>query len=48
MATYDREEDGIDHDFKFSVYKVNYRGQNIEFKCKLTQGEILYTMRLLK
>lgn len=42
-----RIEDGIDHDYPFSVYTVEYQGQTIEFKCKLTTGEILYTMRFI-
>ena len=47
QATNRRIEDGIDHDFQFSVYTVEYQGQTIECKCKLTAGEILYTMRIL-
>lgn len=43
-----RVEDGIDHDYQFSVYTVEYQGQTIEFKCKLTSGEILYTMRFIQ
>ena len=46
-ATRIRVEDGIDHDYQFSVYRVTYQGQTIEFKCKLTNAEILYTMRAL-
>ena len=46
-ATRIRVEDGIDHDFQFSVYFVEYQGQRIECKCKLTSDEILYTMRII-
>lgn len=47
LATLDRIEAGVDHAFQFSVYKVSYQGQTIECKCKMTTGEILYTMRIL-
>jgi hypothetical protein len=47
-ATLDRIEAGVDHTFNFSVYTVNYQGQKIECKCKMTTGEILYTMRIIK
>jgi len=33
---------------QFSVYRVRYQGQTIEFKCKMTNGEILYTMRIVE
>ncbi len=46
-ATRVRVENGIDHDYQFSVYTVVYQGQTIEFKCKLTNAEILYTMRII-
>lgn len=39
-------EDGRDHAFPFSVYRVRYQEQTIECKCKMTTGEILYTMRI--
>ena len=42
-----RHEDGYDHDFGFSVFQVVHDGELIEFKCKMTQGEILYTMRII-
>ena len=46
-ATRVRVENGIDHNYQFSVYTVVYQGQTIEFKCKLTNAEILYTMRII-
>lgn len=42
-----RIERGIHHSFNFSVYQVEYKGQIIEFKCKMTDGEILYMMKFL-
>lgn len=41
------EEPGIDHNFPFNAYRITYKGYNIEFKAKLTAGEIAYTMRIL-
>lgn len=43
-----RVEEGYDHPYQFTVYQVRYQGQLIEFKCKKTSGEILYTMRILE
>lgn len=43
-----RKEQGKHHDCFFNVYQAEYKGKKIEFKTKLTDGEILYTMRLLK
>lgn len=43
-----RKEQGKHHDCFFNVYQAEYNGKKIEFKTKLTDGEILYTMRLLK
>lgn len=40
-------EQGIHHPFNFSVYQVEYKGQIIEFKCKMTDGEILYMMKFI-
>lgn len=40
-------EQGRHHPFNFSVYQVEYKGQIIEFKCKMTDGEILYMMKFL-
>jgi hypothetical protein len=47
-ATFVRKEAGKHHDCFFNVYQAEYNGKKIEFKTKLTDGEILYTMRLLK
>ena len=47
-ATRTRIEDGYDHPYQFSVYRVRYQEQTIEFKCKMTNGEILYTMRIVE
>lgn len=41
-----RIEEGRHHDFKFSVYSTTYGNNHIEFKCKMTEGEILYNMVL--
>ena len=43
-----RIEDGYDHPYQFSVYRVRYQEQTIEFKCKMTNGEILYTMKIME
>ena len=47
-AAHQKIEDGYDHDFKFSVYTVEWNGRTIEFKCKITDGELIYNMRFLK
>jgi SPP1 gp7 family putative phage head morphogenesis protein len=46
-ATRIRIEQGNHHNFQFSVYQVEYQGQVIEFKCKITEGELLYTMKFI-
>lgn len=45
-ARFIRNENGIDHDFRFNVYEVDFNGVTIECKAKLTEGEILYNMRI--
>ena len=40
-------EEGKHHAFNFSVYRVVWNGWTIEFKCKLTDGELLYNMRFI-
>lgn len=40
-------ETGRHHAFSFSVYTVEYQGRTIEFKCKLTDGELIYNMRFI-
>lgn len=47
-GTFVRKEPGNHHNCFFNVYQAEYDGKKIEFKTKLTEGEILYTMRLLK
>ena len=47
-ATRIRTEAGIHHSCNFSVYQVTYQGQTIEFKCKITDGELLYMMKFIK
>ncbi len=42
-----RTEPGEHHDFEFSVYTVVFNGRTIEFKCKITDGELLYNMRFI-
>lgn len=46
-ATRIRTEAGIHHSCDFSVYQVTYQGQKIEFKCKITDGELLYMMKFI-
>ena len=40
-------EDGKHHAFDFSVYRVDWNGWTIEFKCKQTDGELMYNMRFI-
>ena len=57
MATYVNEwirdaeqiriEPGRHHDFNFVVFKATYNNQDIEFKAKVTDGLIVYVMRLI-
>lgn len=42
-----RTEEGRHHDFGFSVYHVEWNGHTIEFKCKITDGELLYNMTFI-
>ena len=37
-------ENGRHHDFDFSVYRTSWNGRGIVFKCKMTDGELLYNM----
>lgn len=46
-AILDRTEAGRHHNYDFNVYKVTYQGQTIEFKCKVTDGELLYMMKFV-
>lgn len=46
-ATRVRTEAGLHHSCDFSVYQVTYQGQTIEFKCKITDGELLYMMKFI-
>lgn len=46
-ATRVRTEAGLHHNCDFSVYQVTYQGQTIEFKCKITDGELLYLMKFI-
>ena len=46
-ATRIRTEEGRHHGYDFSVYQVIYQGRTIEFKCKMTMGELLYTMKFI-
>ena len=46
-ATLDRVETGRHHSFDFNVYTVTYQGRTIEFKCKVTDGELLYMMKFI-
>lgn len=47
QATLVRTEPGRHHNCMFSVYNVIYQGQTIEFKCKMTDGELLYLMKFI-
>ena len=46
-ATHEGTEDGRHHKFNFEVFKANFRGKDIEFKAKCTDGLIVYLMRIL-
>lgn len=37
----------ISFPFDFEVFRVNYKGKDIEFKAKVTEGLIVYLMKLL-
>lgn len=47
QATKIAVESGKHHPFDFSVYRVNWNGKTIEFKCKLTDGELIYNMTFI-
>ncbi len=40
-------EPGRHHNYDFEVFRVNHNGQDIEFKAKVTEGLIVYIMRLI-
>ena len=40
-------EDGRHHDFNFEVFRTSFRGKDIEFKAKCTDGLIVYLMKIL-
>ncbi len=42
-----RTEPGNDHNCDFSVYEVVHENQRIEFKCRMTDGELLHNMRFI-
>ncbi len=46
-ARYVRTEAGRHHDFDFRVYEAEVDGQKIELKAKVTDGLILYLMKLI-
>lgn len=46
-ATKIGEENGRHHPCKFYVYTVEYQGQNIQFKTKVGEEELLYIMRFI-
>lgn len=46
-ARYVRTEVGRHHDFDFRVYEAEIDGQKIELKAKVTDGLILYLMKLI-
>ena len=47
QATLVRTEPGRHHNCMFSVYHTVYQEQTIEFKCKMTDGELLYVMKFI-
>ena len=47
QATRVRIESGRHHSFDFAVYHATWNGYNVEFKCKLTDGELLYNMTFI-
>lgn len=40
-------EPGRHHGYSFNVYRVTYRGQEIEIKTKLTDAEYLYNIKFI-
>lgn len=40
-------EAGKHHNFDFEVFRTNYKGEEIEFKAKVTDGLIVYLMKLI-
>ena len=40
-------EPGRHHDFNFEVFRTKYNGLEIEFKAKMTEGLIVYLMKLI-
>lgn len=46
-AKFNRIEDGRHHNFQFKVYDVDFAGLHLEVKAKMTEGLILYLMRIL-
>ena len=40
-------EPGRHHDFNFEVFRAKYNGHEIEFKAKVTEGLIVYLMKLI-
>lgn len=47
IATHTRTEQGRHHAYEFEVFNVNYKGYNIEFKAKNTDGLIVYLMKII-
>lgn len=47
-AKFVRTEKGKHHNFDFKVFIANVEGTDVECKAKVTDGNILYTMRIIK
>lgn len=47
-AEFIRTEQGRHHQFNFNVYSAQIAETRIECKTKITSGEILYNMRIIK
>jgi hypothetical protein len=45
--SYVRTEAGRHHDYDFRVYEVEFQGNIIELKAKITEGIIAYCMRFV-
>lgn len=43
-----RIEKGRHHNYYFSVYRSTWKNRDIEYKCKITEGELLYIMRFIE
>jgi hypothetical protein len=45
-ARYVGLEKGRDHNCQFKVFEASYNGVNIEFKVRVSEGNIIHTMKI--